>query len=68
MEFISGTMYWGNFPGDIQPRRIFSCRAPCGEGCGAVEREYPHNPFRRFARGTPLLSHPMLKNTPGMPP
>ena len=45
MEFISGTMYWGNFPG-----------------------EYPHNPFRRFARDTPLLSHPMLKNTPGMPP
>ena len=34
----------------------------------AVEREYPHTPFRRFARGPPLLSHPMQKNTPGMPP
>ncbi|PNC80844.1 hypothetical protein CXU01_05665 [Akkermansia muciniphila] len=25
MESIPGTMHWGNFPGDIRPRRIFSC-------------------------------------------
>ena len=55
----------GNNNHNIKDTSLWS---PLGELCGAVEREYPHTPFRRFARGPPLLSHPMQKNTPGMPP